>query len=189
MAFDGVMDAFKMPKGTDAEKAARSQAIQRGYQEAAGPPLEIARLAAAQMELARETTEIGNANAASDGACAAQSLSAAVWSATYNVEINASALKDPAKAQALRDDVAALRAQAAGPARRHERRVRRTPGLSVRRFEPGETVVLRDVLHGAVWSARPATIVRDDRRCVDALPADREPVVRTVGEQGGSAPR
>ena len=112
MAFDGVMDAFKMPKGTDAEKAARSQAIQRGYQEAAGPPLEIARLAAAQMELARETTEIGNANAASDGACAAQSLSAAVWSATYNVEINASALKDPAKAQALRDDVAALRAQA-----------------------------------------------------------------------------
>ncbi len=111
-AFDGVMDAFKMPKGTDAEKAARSRAIQRGYQEAAGPPLEIARLAAAQMELARETTEIGNANAASDGACAAQSLSAAVWSATYNVEINASALKDPAKAQTLRDDVAALRAQA-----------------------------------------------------------------------------
>ena len=32
----------------------------------------------------------------------------------------------------------------------------------MRRFEPGETVVLRDVLHGAVWSARPATIVRDD---------------------------
>jgi uncharacterized protein len=32
----------------------------------------------------------------------------------------------------------------------------------VRRFEPGETVVLRDVLRGAVWAARPATIVRDD---------------------------
>ncbi|MCI0633777.1 MAG: cyclodeaminase/cyclohydrolase family protein [Actinobacteria bacterium] len=111
-AFDGVMAAFKMPKATDAEKAARSQAIQRGYEEAARSPLEIARLAAAQMELARETTEIGNANAASDGACAAQSLFAAVWSATYNVEINASALKDPSKAQALRDDVAALRAQA-----------------------------------------------------------------------------
>lgn len=111
-AFDGVMAAFKMPKDTDVEKAARSQAIQRGYEGAAGPPLEIARLAAAQMELARETTEIGNANAASDGACAAQSLAAAVWSATYNVEINASALKDPLKAQALRDDVAALRAQA-----------------------------------------------------------------------------
>ena len=111
-AFDGVMAAFRMPKGTDAEKAARSQAIQRGYEEAAAPPLEIARLAAAQMELARETTEIGNANAASDGACAAQSLSAAVWSATYNVEINASALKDPSKAKALRDDVAALRTRA-----------------------------------------------------------------------------
>lgn len=111
-AFDGVMAAFKMPKGTDAEKAARSRAIQRGYEEATSPPLEIARLAAAQMELARETTELGNANAASDGACAAQSLSAAVWSATYNVEINASALKDAAKAQVLRDEVSALRAQA-----------------------------------------------------------------------------
>lgn len=111
-AFDGVMAAFKMPKGTDAEKAARSRAIQRGYEEATSPPLEIARLAAAQMELARETTELGNANAASDGACAAQSLSAAVWSATYNVEINASALKDAVKAQVLRDEVSALRAQA-----------------------------------------------------------------------------
>jgi formiminotetrahydrofolate cyclodeaminase len=64
------------------------------------------------MELAREATEIGNANAASDGACAAQALSASVWSATYNIEINAAALKDAAKAQALRDEVSALRAHA-----------------------------------------------------------------------------
>jgi hypothetical protein len=35
-----------------------------------------------------------------------------VWSATYNVEINAAALKDPAKAQTLRDEVSALRAHA-----------------------------------------------------------------------------
>jgi formiminotetrahydrofolate cyclodeaminase len=33
-----------------------------------------------------------------------------VWCATYNVEINAAALKDQAKAQALRDEVSALRA-------------------------------------------------------------------------------
>ena len=109
-AFDGVMAAFKMPKETDAEKAVRSQAIQQGYEQAAVVPLEIARRAAELMELARETTEIGNANAASDGACAAQALSASVWSATYNVDINAAALKDHAKATALRDEVSALRA-------------------------------------------------------------------------------
>jgi methenyltetrahydrofolate cyclohydrolase len=111
-AFDGVMAAFKMPKETDAEKAVRSQAIQQGYEAAAEVPLEIARRAAELMELARETTEMGNANAASDGACAAQALSASVWSATYNVDINAAALKDQAKATALRDEVSALLASA-----------------------------------------------------------------------------
>ena len=111
-AFGAVMAAFTMPKETDAEKAVRSQAIQAGYEVAATVPLEIAKRAAELMELAREATEIGNANAASDGACAAQALSASVWSATYNIEINAAALKDPTKAQALRDEVSALRAHA-----------------------------------------------------------------------------
>jgi formiminotetrahydrofolate cyclodeaminase len=112
-AFDGVMTAFKMPKETDAEKAVRSKAIQAGYESAARVPLEIAKRAAELMELARETTEIGNVQAASDGACAGQALASAVWCATYNVEINAAALKDPAKAQALRDEVSALRASTA----------------------------------------------------------------------------
>ena len=112
-AFDGVMAAFKMPKETDAEKAGRSQAIQRGYEAAAAVPLDVAKLAVAQMELATEVTGNGNAHAASDGASAAQCLAAAVWCATYNVEINASSLKDASKAQALRDEVSALRANAA----------------------------------------------------------------------------
>ena len=112
-AFDGVMAAFKMPKETDAEKAVRSQAIQEGYAAAATVPLEIAKRAAELMELAREATEIGNAAASSDGASAAQVLSASVWAATYNVEINAAALKDASKAQALSDEVSALRASTA----------------------------------------------------------------------------
>jgi formiminotetrahydrofolate cyclodeaminase len=112
-AFDGVMAAFKMPKETDAEKAVRSKAIQVGYGSAARVPLEIAKRASELMELARETTEIGNVQAASDGACAGQALASAVWCATYNVEINAAALKDPARAQALRDEVSALRASTA----------------------------------------------------------------------------
>ncbi len=111
-AFDGVMTAFRMPKDTDAERAARSQAIQVGYESAATTPLEIARLAASLLEPAREVTEIGNVNAASDGACGARALWTAVWSATDNVAINAAALKDPAKAQALRDEISALRLNA-----------------------------------------------------------------------------
>jgi methenyltetrahydrofolate cyclohydrolase len=112
-AFDGVMAAFKMPKETDAEKAVRSQAIQQGYEHAAAVPMEIGRKAAELMELAREVTEVGNANAASDGACAAQALSMSVWCASYNVDINAAALKDRSRATALRDEVEAMRASTA----------------------------------------------------------------------------
>jgi formiminotetrahydrofolate cyclodeaminase len=111
-AFDGVMAAFKMPKETDAQKAERSQAIQLGYLSAAEVPMECAKLAATVMELATEVTGAGNSAAASDGSSAAQCLAAAVWCATYNVEINAAALKDQARAQALRDEVSALRANA-----------------------------------------------------------------------------
>ena len=68
-AFDGVMVAFKMPKETDEEKAARSAAIQAGYEHAASVPLEIARAAVDLMELAEDATAMGNPQAASDGVC------------------------------------------------------------------------------------------------------------------------
>jgi formiminotetrahydrofolate cyclodeaminase len=107
-AFDGVMEAFKMPKDTDGQRAVRAAAIQRGYLAAAKVPLEIARASASLMPLALETVERGNVNAASDGVSAAQMLFAGTECAIYNVQINAAALKDEAAAAALRDEVAAL---------------------------------------------------------------------------------
>ena len=112
-AFDEVMAAFKLPKATYEEKAARSAAIQRGYETAAAVPLEIAQRAVALMRLAREATEIGNVNAASDGASAAQMLFAATRCAILNVEINAAALKDQTKVAALGGEVDVLRERAA----------------------------------------------------------------------------
>ena len=64
-AFDGVMEAFRMPKDTEEQKAARAAAIQRGYLAAAQVPLEIARASGSLMPLALETVERGNVNAAS----------------------------------------------------------------------------------------------------------------------------
>jgi glutamate formiminotransferase/formiminotetrahydrofolate cyclodeaminase len=113
-AFDGVMAAFKMPKETDAEKAARAQAIQRGYEEAASVPLRIAKAAVTLMETAREVTEKGNVNAASDGASAALMLFAGASCAIANVEINAAAMKDRVSAEAMLAEVATLRAEATG---------------------------------------------------------------------------
>jgi len=113
IAFDGVMAAFKMPKGTDAEKAARAEAIQRGYEASASVPLEVARRAVALMELAREATEKGNVNAASDGASAAAMLFASATCALFNVDINAASVKDAAAVERMHGEVATLRAEAA----------------------------------------------------------------------------
>ena len=76
-AFDGVMAAFKMPKGTEEETAARSAAIQVGYEHAASVPLEIARAAVDLMELAEDATSMGNPQAASDGVSGATHISTA----------------------------------------------------------------------------------------------------------------
>jgi formiminotetrahydrofolate cyclodeaminase len=111
-AFDGVMEAFKMPKDTDGQRAVRATAIQGSYLAAAKVPLEIAKASASLMPLALETVERGNVNAASDGVSAAQMLFAGTECAIYNVQINAAALKDEAAAAALRDEVAALQSKA-----------------------------------------------------------------------------
>jgi len=111
-AFDGVMAAFTMPKETDAEKATRSAAIQRGYEEAARVPLEIARRAVGLMDLAEDVTAVGNPRASSDGLCSASSLYAATLCAVANVEINAAALKDPSARAALLDEAAGIKARA-----------------------------------------------------------------------------
>ncbi len=111
-AFDGVMDAFKMPKETDTDKAARSAAIQAGYEQAASVPLEIARAAVDLMTLAEDATAMGNPQAASDGLSGAAELYCATLCAIANVEINAASLKDEVRRGALLDEVATLRGRA-----------------------------------------------------------------------------
>lgn len=111
-AFDAVMEAFKLPKSTDEEKAARSAAIQAGYRGAASVPQEVARKAVATMGLAREATATGNTQAASDGLSAAASLFCAAQCATANVEINVASLKDETVRDAMLDELASLKGRA-----------------------------------------------------------------------------
>jgi formiminotetrahydrofolate cyclodeaminase len=111
-AFDAVMDAFKMPKETEQNKVARSAAIQAGYLGAASVPQEVARKAVGLLELAREATATGNAQAASDGLSASASLFCAAQCATANVEINATSLKDEMARVAMLDELAGLKARA-----------------------------------------------------------------------------
>jgi methenyltetrahydrofolate cyclohydrolase len=111
-AFDSVMEAFRMPKETDEDKAARSAAIQAGYLAAASVPQEVARKAVDLMELAEDATAMGNPQAASDGLSAAASLYAGALCAIANVEINASSLKDQDTRAAMLGELASLKARA-----------------------------------------------------------------------------
>ncbi len=111
-SFDAIMQAFKLPKGTDEEKAARSQAIQDATLYAAQVPLQTATDAVHVMELALKVASVGNSNAITDGASGAAMARAALTSAGYNVRINLSSLKDKTKAEELLANLQALESKA-----------------------------------------------------------------------------
>ncbi|WP_298781462.1 cyclodeaminase/cyclohydrolase family protein [uncultured Fretibacterium sp.] len=93
-AFDGVIAAYGMPKGTDAEKAARSEAIQNAYKVAILSPEETADNCLAVMRLSKDLLHKSNKNAASDLAVSALQAYAGLIGALENVAINLGAIKD-----------------------------------------------------------------------------------------------
>jgi len=104
-AFDQVMAAFRMPKETPDQQAARSQAIQDGYRAAVEPPLRVCTHSVRVLELAVQVAEQGNPNAVSDAGVAALLASAALEGAALNVEINLGSIKDGAFRAARADEV------------------------------------------------------------------------------------
>lgn len=93
-AYDSVMAAYKLPKETDAEKAARSAAIQDGLKQATLAPLETLTACVEVLELAPAVLEKGNPNVVSDGGAGVLSAYAGMMTAAINVRINLNALKD-----------------------------------------------------------------------------------------------
>jgi formiminotetrahydrofolate cyclodeaminase len=95
-AYDRVTAAYRLPKGTADEKAARTQAVQRAMRAATEAPLDTLRAVADAMAQAKLIAERGNPSAASDVRVALELLEAAGSGASANVEINLTALKDDA---------------------------------------------------------------------------------------------
>lgn len=93
-AFNKIMDAFKLPKGTDAEKGTRKQAIQNASKYAIEVPLKVMETTLKSMDLIKTMAEIGNPNSVSDAGVGALCARAAVMGAFLNVKINASGLDD-----------------------------------------------------------------------------------------------
>ena len=93
-AFNRVMTARSLPKGTDEEKAARSKAISEATRFAIEVPFRVMQVAYDSMEVIKAMAEIGNPNSVSDAGVAALCARSAVMGAFMNVRINASGCDD-----------------------------------------------------------------------------------------------
>lgn len=94
IAYNKVMDAYKMPKETEEEKTLRKLAIEDGSKIAATVPLEVALISYEILPLTEAIVLRGNSNAVTDGLVAAMLARTAVLSALLNVRINLGSIND-----------------------------------------------------------------------------------------------
>lgn len=111
-AFAKIMDVFSMPKGTEEEKAARAEAMEKATLYASRVPLKTMQTAMEAMPVALAMARIGNPASTSDAGVGAIAALAAVRGAHLNVRINAAGLKDRALAAELTDEAARIEAEA-----------------------------------------------------------------------------
>lgn len=99
-AFDAVMGAYGMAKETDADKAARDQAIQAALKQATDVPMRCCRAAREVIDLAAIAADKGNLNVISDAGVGVLAAYAALRSAALNVFTNARMINDKTFAEA-----------------------------------------------------------------------------------------
>ena len=100
-SFNLIMDAFGMPKGNDAEKAARKQAIQNATKYAIEVPFKTIQRSFDVFEICAAMIEKGNPNSVTDAGVGVLCARAAVMGAYLNVKINASSLEDKVFAEEM----------------------------------------------------------------------------------------
>ena len=93
-AFNKVMDAFSLPKGSAEEKNARASSIESATKYAAEIPLRVMEAASKSYELLAEMAEKGNPNSISDVGVGLLATRAGIGGAALNVRINLASLKD-----------------------------------------------------------------------------------------------
>lgn len=100
-AFNGIMNAFKLPKNNDDEKKIRTQAIQAATRYATLIPHQTMNAALQCFPLLKYVAANGNPSSVSDAGVGALCARAAVIGAALNVKINAASLKDEAFKQEM----------------------------------------------------------------------------------------
>jgi formiminotetrahydrofolate cyclodeaminase len=107
-SFEAVLSAYRLPKETDEQKAARTESIQAAIRGAVSVPLETAERSLEVLKLLRELADSGNPSAISDVAVGGQLAQAAIKGASYNVSANLGTMTDRDKARQADQRVKAL---------------------------------------------------------------------------------
>ena len=107
-AFKPLAAAYRMPKGTPEELAAKQEALQRALVGATEVPLDIMRTVARVVDHADYLAHHGSRIARSDAGVSAAFARAAVDGASLNVYINAASMDDPARALRVREEASAI---------------------------------------------------------------------------------
>lgn len=115
-AFNKIMGAFQLPKGSEEEKSSRSQAIQAATKYAIEIPFSVMETSFASFDLLKNMAAIGNPNSVSDAGVGALCARSAVLGAYLNVKINVADLKD----EDFKKDILAKAAKIAANAQKAE---------------------------------------------------------------------
>ena len=111
-AFNKIMDAFKLPKTTDQEKADRKQAVAEATRYAIEVPLSVMKISLQSMELIQSMATNGNPNSVSDAGVGAMCARTAVLGAGLNVRINAASYSDKAFVETVLKQAAEMESKA-----------------------------------------------------------------------------
>lgn len=93
-AFNKVMEAFTLPKDSEAQRTLRNAAVSAATKEATLVPLEVMKHCIDAMALAQQVASLGNSNSVSDAGVSALMLHAACEGAALNVRINLNGIAD-----------------------------------------------------------------------------------------------
>jgi len=93
-AFNGIMNAMSLPKGTDEEKATRKKAMNEATKVAIEVPFKVMQASYNSMEVIKAMADVGNPNSVSDAGVGALCARSAVMGAFMNVRINAGGYDD-----------------------------------------------------------------------------------------------
>ncbi len=112
LAFNKLMEAYRLPKKTEEQKQQRAQAVEEALKEATLVPFGVLEKSIEALNLAKEISLKGNKNSLSDAGVAGLTAQAAAEGAYYNIEINLPNLEDSEFKSKIKKQAASLKKKA-----------------------------------------------------------------------------